>query len=449
MAIGSPICEGCRVSVRTIRRRYKRAALASVAICGLAQPVIAQTYVRGSFESGQDNTAPDVSLDKRLAERQLPVGAQFGAFTLTPSLQMDESLNDNIFATPSGKRADAITTLTGRASLDYAKGLNTLDVQGWLAGHIYAVHSSENAWEGAIQSTFTSAIHDDVQLVAKGDAERRVDPRTDPTGLQGLTPTTYELYTANVGAVIGHPVLNLLDLRVGANRTSYDPLQGSTGPIITKDRDNTEVYGEAGLRHTFAPRRDLYLKVRPNVRDYDQKFDQAGFQRSSDGVRVDTGVDWDIDSAVLINAETGVQRQAYDDPRFGTITEPDGKLNVSWWPTRLTHVTLNGTHEYYEAFFIPSPGAVRNKVIGRIEHELRRRWVIGASVSLERDDLKDVSTHYTTEIADVTLKYLFADGYSAGLDYMFAHQTSTSTTVATGATSFQQNIVTFTVKKLF
>jgi hypothetical protein len=415
----------------------------------MAQPLRAQNYVPGVFESGQDNTAPDISLDKRLLQRQLPVGAQIGAFSLTPSLQLDESLNDNIFASASGKQADAISTLTGRNSLSWSKGLNSLSVEGSLAGHIYAVHPSENAWEGSVLSTFTSSVHDDVQLLATGQVQRRVDPRSDPTGLQGLTPTTYWLYSGTGTAVIGHPELNLLDLRVGANWVSYNSLQGSNGPIITDDRNNVEVFGEANFRHTFAPRRSLYLKVRPNARDYEQKFDQAGFQRSSNGVRADAGVDWDFASVFLINAETGIQHQAYDDPRFGTINEPDGKLTLSWWPTRLTNVTVNGIHEYYEAFFTPSPGAVRNKVIARVDHELRRRWVISASYSLERDELKDSPTRYRTGIADVTLKYLFADGFSAGVDYAFTHQTNTGGAAGTGSTTYEQNIVTFTVKKLF
>jgi hypothetical protein len=449
MAIGVSTTEPHCVPRTSHRVRFSSAAVAGLAICVMAQPLRAQNYVPGVFESGQDNTAPDISLDKRLSLRQLPVGAQIGAFTLTPSLQLDESLNDNIFASPSGKQADAITTITGRNSLNWSKELNSLDIEGWLAGHIYAVHPSENAWEGSVRSTFTSSVHDDVQLIAAGQAQRRVDPRTDPTGLQGLTPTTYWLYSGSGAAVIGHSEHNLLDLRVGANWISYNSLQGSNGPIITDDRNNVEVYGETNFRHTFAPRRSLYLKVRPNVRNYEQKFDQAGFQRSSNGVRADVGADWDIDSVFLINAETGYQRQAYDDPRFGTIGEPDGKLNLSWWPTRLTNVTVNGIHEYYEAFFTPSPGAVRNKVIARIDHELRRRWVIGASYSVERDELIDSPTRYRTQIADVNLKYLFADGFSAGVDYMFTHQKNTGGTAGTGSTTYEQNIVTFTVKKLF
>jgi hypothetical protein len=433
------------------RPRFAAAVLsfAGVTICAPAAPALAQSYVRGTYESGSDDTSPDVSLDTRLGRRQFPVGAQFGDFSLSPSVQLDEIFNDNIFAAQSGAQSDAITNLTGRTSLNYSKGLNTLDVETWLTGHIYAIHSTEDAWETALHAAFASTVHNDVQLVAKADVQRLVQPRTDPTGLQGLTPTSYELYNINVGSVVGHYDNSLLDLRFGADRTSYDPLQGSQGPIFVNDRNYTEIYGQVDFRHTFGARRGVYVKIRPNTRDYDLKFDQGGFQRSSHGVRIDAGVDWDIDSAVLINAETGYQRQAYDDPRFGTISVPDGRINLSWWPTRLTNVRLSGIHEYYEAFFTPSPGAVRNRFSASIDHELRRRWVASLTVAFERDDLKEESTRYISQSADLALKYSFADGFSAVVDYQFAHQTSAGNQVGTGATTFQGNLVTFTIKKLF
>src|SRR5258708_16700215 len=297
---------------------------------------VAQTYVPGDYESGQDHVAPDVSLPTRFGQRQLPYGAQLGAFWLTPSLQLDESFNDNIFATSTAAHADAITTLTGRTSLNYANGVNSLDMQGWIAGHLYAAPPTENSWEGAIQANLPSAVHDDVKFVANGDVKRLVDPRTDPSGLQGLTPTTYVVYDGTAGAIIGHPQRNLLDLRVGASRTAWDPLQGALGPIITTDRNNTELFGEADLRHSFAPGRGLYIKVRPNTRDYDLTFDQSGFRRGSNGVRADAGADWNIDAALLLNIEAGYQRQADDDPRSGTIGEPDARIKLSWWPTLLS-----------------------------------------------------------------------------------------------------------------
>lgn len=431
-----------------------RLTLAAAAGCVFAASTMAQTYVPGVYEAGQDITAPNISLNTRLQQRQLPVGANIGPFMVYPTLQWDENFNDNIYATPRGAVGDAITTLTGSTLATYSKGSNALNLGGSLAGNIYAAHPTENAWQGSLQSNFVSTVHDDVQLTANAQAQRLVDPRTDPTGLNGLTPTTYAVYSGNGGVALGHPETNVLNLSIGANKITYDGLQGSNGPIITSDRNNIEIYGDTSFQHNFAPRHDVYVKVRPNTRDYDHKYDQAGFQRSSSGVRVDTGLDWDIDPVILVNLETGIQHQAYDDPRFGTINQPDGKLKISWWPTRLTNVTLAGVHEYYEAFFTPSPGAVRNKLIGTVEHELRRRWIASASFSYERDNLIDEPVHYSSEIAQLSLKYLFAEGFSAGVNYLFANQTTqgtstSTTTVATGASSYQQNILTFTVKKVF
>lgn len=431
-------------------------ALAAATGCVFAATTMAQTYVPGVYESGLDNTAPGLSLDSRLQQRQLPVGANIGPTFVYPSLQWDQTFNDNIFATTRGAVADAITTLTGNTLVDYSKGLSALSVGGSLAGNIYATHPTENSWQGSLQSNFTSTVHDDVQLIANAQAQRLVDPRTDPTGLDGLTPTTFAVYSGQGGVALGHPETNVLNLAIGASKITFDGLQGSQGPIITSDRNNIEIYGDTSFRHAFGPTRAVYVKVRPNTRDYDHQFDQAGFQRSSSGVRVDTGLDWDIDAAILFNVETGIQHQAYDDPRFGTINVPDGRLMVSWWPTRLTNVTVHGVHEYYEAFYTPSPGAVRNKLTGTVEHELRRRWIASASFSYERDDLKDEPVHYSSQIAQLSLKYLFADGFSAGVNYLFANQssqgtspTAVTTPVATGATSYQQNILSFTVKKVF
>ena len=96
-----------------------RLALAAAAGCVFAASTMAQTYVPGTYEAGQDITAPDISLDTRLQQRQLPVGANIGPFMVYPTLQWDENFNDNIFATAHGGIADAITTLTGSTLATY------------------------------------------------------------------------------------------------------------------------------------------------------------------------------------------------------------------------------------------------------------------------------------------------------------------------------------------
>jgi hypothetical protein len=293
-----------------------------------------------------------------------------------------------------------------------------------------------------------------VKLVAGGEAKRKVDPRTDPTGLAGLTPTTYAVYEGYGGALFGHAQRNLFDLRANVSRTAYDPLRGPLGPINTGDRDRTEVFGDGNFNHSFFGQQRVYAKIRSDVRIYDRKFDDNGFQRSSAGIRADLGGTLDLNSIIIIKLEVGYQQRNYDDPRFGAVGTPDVMLRASWWPSRLTNFNLNFNHEYYESLFVTSPGAVRRQVVVQLDHELRRRLLLITSLTFERDDLVKVPARFTSETAEVKLQYYFGTGYTAGINYAFSRQTGAGanqgvTQVATGATDFDKNVVTLTVKKQF
>jgi hypothetical protein len=415
---------------------------------------IGQDYQRGSYESGVDNIAPGEPLEKRFERRQLPIGARIGTLWIKPELQVDEAFDDNIFATQSARHADWITNFTGRSGVEYVSGSSHLGFEGFLTGHKYAVHATEDAWEGLARLGYEGEIHDDVRLVAGGAAKRQVDPRTDPTGLAGLTPTTYAAYEGYGGGLIGHAERNLFDLRANVNRIVYDSLAGQNGPIDTGDRDRTEVFGEGNFNHSFFGQQRVYVKIRPDLRIYDRKLDNNGFQRSSTGIRADLGGTLDLDSIIVVNLEAGYQQRDYDDPRFGAVGTPDVFLKASWWPSRLTSFNLNFTHEFYESFFTSSPGAVRKKVVAHLDHELRRRLLLITSVTFERDDLVKVASRFISETLDVKLQYHFADGFTAALDYAFTRQTAADatqavTTVATGATNFEKSVVTLSIKKQF
>ncbi len=362
--------------------------------------------------------------------------------------------DNNIFAAQISRHADLITNLTGRSGVDYVSGSNHLSFEGFLTGHKYAVHATEDAWEGLARLSYGGEIHDDVRLVAGGAAKRQVDPRTDPTGLAGLTPTTYSVYEGYGGALIGHAQRNLFDLRANVNRAAYDALTGLNGPIDTGDRNRTEVFGDGNFNHSFFGQQRVYAKVRPDVRIYDRKFDDNGFQRSSAGIRADLGGTLDLNSIIIINLEAGYQQHDYDDPRFGAVGTPDVILKASWWPSRLTSFNLNFIHEYYESFFVSSPGAVRKQVVAQLDHELRRRLLLTTSFTFERDDLIKVPARFTSETFEVKLQYHFADGFAASVDYAFIRQTAAGATqgvtqVATGATNFDKSVVSLTVKKRF
>ena len=221
-------------------------------------------------------------------------------------------------------------------------------------------------------------------------------------------------------------------------------MQGLNGPINTSQRNYHEVYVDGTLSHFVFGRQKLFAELRPNVRTYDHEFDQSGFRRSSNGGQATFGGILDLDSVFLVTLSSGIQVQSYDDPRFGTITEPNGTIKVSWWPTLITNVSLGFDHSYQEGFFSTSPGAVRNFGIIQVDHELRRNLILSGSAAIEAIDVVNSNQNTNRKIGEAKLQYQLADGVSIALDYTFIHQTAEG-----GLTPFDQSLFTASIKKLF
>lgn len=411
-------------------------------LCGLSQGLKAQEVIPGQLIPGE--LIPGEALQSRFDRRQ-PPPTQIGPLSIQPSLQLDESFNDNIFATPGDRRADSISTITAASKLDYAEGPNTAELTARVLDHVYAVHTTETEWEGGVGGIFRRQMDQNLELDAGGNVQRFILPRTDPTGFAGLTPTTYWVYDAFTGAVYGDKLSNLLSLRVGGSQTSFDHLVGVAGPINTTQRDFHEVYALGDFSHFLGyPQDRFFAELRPNVRSYDNEFDAAGFRRSSSGGQGAAGVTFDANSVIFVTASSGFQVQSYDDPRFGTVTEPNGNLNVAWWPTLLTSLNLRFVHDYEEAFFSASPGAVENVAVFELDHELQRNLIASLSGTLDNIDVVRSTANLRRQIGEAKLQYGFGAGFVAVVDYAYIHQSAGG-----GLTPFDENLFTVGVKKLF
>jgi hypothetical protein len=371
---------------------------------------------------------------------------QFGPTSIEPSLQVNETFNDNIFATPTDHRADAITNILGTSKIDYTEGPNTGQLIARILDHIYAVNPSQTDWEGSLGGIYRHQVQDDLELNIGGDVQRLILPRTDPTGQGGLGPTTFEVYDAFAGAVYGDRLNNLLSLRLGAIQTSFDPLQGLTGPINTSQRNLHEIYAVGHFEHALSALQDkLFAEFRPNVRTYDHEFDTSGFRNSSSGGQATFGGTFNKNEVFFVTLSTGFQIQSYDDPRFGTVTEPNGSVKVSWWPTRLTSLNFNFDHEYQEAFFETNPGVVQNTASLELDHELQRNLIASVSASMyDLDVVRSSSERLQRQIGEAKLQYQLATGFVIVVDYAYTHQTGSG-----GLTAFDQNLFTVNLKKLF
>ena len=108
----------------------------------------------GPAQPAPQTVAPQRS--QTVTERPRPLydalGIRLEEFFLYPRLELDESYNDNIFATSSGAKSDFITDLKPRLDLVSNFGRHAFNLSAGADIGWYATHSTEN-----YQDAFTSA----------------------------------------------------------------------------------------------------------------------------------------------------------------------------------------------------------------------------------------------------------------------------------------------------
>ena len=77
----------------------------------------------------------------------------------------------------------------------------------------------------------------------------------------------------------------------------------------------------------------------------DQRIDNDGFQRDSNGTEFVVGTTFDASGTIFGEAYIGTRETEYDDPRFLTADGPTFGLDLTWNPSGLTTVELSASRE--------------------------------------------------------------------------------------------------------
>lgn len=421
------------------------AGLAALLAAGEPSSTLAQTAgpTEAAGNTPPDDIRPDEPLQDRFDRRITIPGTQVGAVSFQAQAVADLGFNDNVFAQDSGVKSGFFADYGARFDADYHyDGFRAnLSLNG--QERRYFSLSNEDFWQGGTRLQLSDQLGTDLGVFLDGGVQRLAVPRTDPNTINGFKPATYLLYDAEAGTTIGSGDHNLVTLTTGYSQTIYDQSFGAQGLIITNDRDRQEIFGDARFDHTFFGSQKFFVEIRPDGRSFGRDVDASGYRRASNGVRTDTGFQFDIDSQLLVSLSTGYQTQSYADIRYGTINEPDINAEILWSPTQLTQLDLKFLHEYYEDIFIESPGYVHNMTTVTLSHELRRDILLKLDTSYDDRQLERSVRHYDILTSEARIDYEIARGITVGVDYTNQNLTSNA------ARTFDDNIVMLSFKKQF
>jgi hypothetical protein len=202
----------------------------------------------------------------------------------------------------------------------------------------------------------------------------------------GIKPNEFTLSGFDVGY---KHTFNRLTAALNYDRaaTDYDNNISFTGDILdNQDRDRTRDALTLRLDYDMSGQRGVFFSVAGNNMDYDQKFNRAGYERSSNGYNVRGGISWDKTGVLVGDLYLEYIDQEYDDIRFEDVNGWGIGASLDWTPTQLTNVSILARNGPQETTQFASSGYYSSLYSARIQHELRRNWLLNARISYTDND---------------------------------------------------------------
>ena len=271
------------------------------------------------------------------------------------------------------------------------------------------VQSDWNVHElkGKLRGGYTEYFRD--KDASRPDAEGALDLRLDATrDTRILLESRFKLDTQRPGSpdlnapVTGRPLVYQyggsagvthdinrlqLTLRGSVDRSDYEDAKLVGGAILSqRDRNQTQYGLRLRAAYELTPGFKPFVQGEIDTRQFDQKIDSAGYERSSNGVTGRVGSTIEISRQLTGEFSAGYQDRGYDDDRLKNLRGFVGDAAILWSPTPLTTVTLRGTSELGDTTIAGSSGTTARRVSLEIAHALRRNLTVTGLASFGRTE---------------------------------------------------------------
>ena len=349
--------------------------VASIGCVSTAQAIVAAHEIELSDPaSGQDKIAAG---DKDFN----PLGIHAGGFYLYPAIEIGVMADDNIFRIPDKiAESDVVTNLRGSVSINSNWNRHELNFIASADLGYYKDFDSEDYKDYVVATNGRYDVMRDSFATGKAGYMRQHEDRSSLDDRFGTTPTEYDL--SYIGAGYDHQPGKVRTLfTVNYQKLDYQDVFNILGEEVNNDdRDRTRP--EALLRFGYEnmPNRRIFIEGKVNAVDYDQRFDDNGAERSSNGYKVTTGMNFDLTHLLVGDVFVGYVEQKYDDPRFSDISDGLFGFGLTWMPTGLTTVGFNLDKSPQETTEPTASGYLSTVFSVSLKHELMRNLMLSGNI---------------------------------------------------------------------
>ncbi|RDJ28217.1 hypothetical protein DWE98_06430 [Bosea caraganae] len=306
-----------------------------------------------------------------------PLGLRLGAVTLKPALTASGGYDTNPQRSSGATKGSYFGRYEGELSVQ--SDWNVHELKGKLRGGYTEYFKQRDASRPDAEGGL------DLRLDASRDTrillESRLKLDTQRPGSPDLNasvtgrPLTYA-YGGSAG--ITHDVNRLqFNLRGSVDRFDYEDAKLTSGATLSqRDRNQTQYELRLRAAYELTPGIKPFVQGEVDTRQFDQKVDSNGYERSSNGIGASVGSTFEISRQLTGEISAGYQDRKYEDARLKNLRGPVGDVAILWTPTPLTTVTLRGTAELGDTTIAGSSGTTARRVNLEIAHALRRNLTV-------------------------------------------------------------------------
>jgi len=344
--------------------------------CACSMMVAAQEPKRS--ETVTERSRPD--LDAR--------GIRVGVFNMFPTVGVDLLYDDNIFAENDFKVDDLITMITPKLIFEADWSRAQLELGADLAVGRFADVETEDYEDWRVWGDLGMDLGRG-RLAAEVRHFDLHEFRTSADDSRGIRPTEYTSDFLSLGYrnQFGHLKVNV---ELSRRTLSFDDTKTLNGSESNQDRDRDNNNLRARMGYSRAQRFQPFVEIGLTEVNFDQQFDNDGFQRSSDGYDIVGGTDIDLSGTTFGEVFVGYIRRDYDDVRFLKVDGPIFGGELTWNISGLTTVQLSASRLIRSTTIVGAAGITDTGFGLGLDHELLRDLIMSFDVSVNNEDFEGI-----------------------------------------------------------
>ena len=330
---------------------------------------------------------------KRTAEDDpyAPLGIRLGGLTLFPAIGQSVGYDSNPNRT-NLRQGSFVSQTEGELRLqsDWSRH----ELSGYLRGAYNEYPSTPEASrpEGAGRVGLRVDVLRDTQINA--EARYLIDTqRPDSPDLASPVRTRPLIFSEGGTLGLTHRFNRLVaSLQGTVDRTDYEDARTPSGIVIDQSDRNVTQYGIRGrLGYELTPGFIPFVEALADTRVYDQRIDNSGFARSSDGIGGRAGTTFELTRLVAGEIAAGAIQRRYEDRRLGNLTSPIADASLVWSMTPLTTIKATAQATVDETTLANSTGVRTLRGLVEVSHALRRNLIITAGLTATDYDYQGVN----------------------------------------------------------